>query len=78
MRFSIDFAGADLPWPWPEDDPHGNFPLTAEDTLHGIVARGPEMNFNLRYAPGHMIEEAARHCGHHDLLRERIYGSTGE
>jgi hypothetical protein len=24
--FSIDFAGADLPWPWPEDDPHGNFP----------------------------------------------------
>ena len=21
--FSIDFAAADLPWPWPEDDPHG-------------------------------------------------------
>src|SRR5688500_6224520 len=25
--FSIDFAYADLPWPWPEDDPHGCFPL---------------------------------------------------
>ena len=36
--FSIDFGGADLPWPWPEDDPHGNFPLAAEDTLHGIVS----------------------------------------
>jgi Protein of unknown function (DUF664) len=36
--FSIDFAGADLPWPWPEDDPHGNFPLMPEDTLAGIVA----------------------------------------
>ncbi len=98
--FSIDFGGADLPWPWPEDDPHGNFPLAAGDTLHEIVAdyaqecarsraaiqdssldemaRGPEMHFNLRYALTHMIEETARHCGHLDLLRERIDGSTGE
>jgi hypothetical protein len=98
--FSIDFAGADLPWPWPEDDPHGNFPIAAGDTLAAIVdayveecarsrqaieearlndmARGPEMNFNLRYALAHMIEETARHCGHLDLLRERIDGATGE
>jgi len=26
----------------------------------------------------HMIEETARHCGHLDLLRERIDGSTGQ
>lgn len=36
--FSIDFAGADLPWPWPEDDPHGCFPIEPGDTLAGIVA----------------------------------------
>jgi hypothetical protein len=98
--FSIDFAGADLSWPWTEEDPHGNFPLTAEDTLERIVAgyleecersrraiedaalddpaRGPDMAFTLRYALAHMIEETARHCGHLDLLRERIDGLTGE
>jgi hypothetical protein len=98
--FSIDFAGTDLPWPWPEDDPHGNFPLSPGDTLTGIVAqymtecdrsrsaiqaasldemaRGEGMNFNLRYALAHMIEETARHCGHLDILRERIDGSAGE
>ena len=98
--FSIDFAGADLEWPWPEDDPHGCFPLDPGDTLAGIVAgylaecersrqaiagadldapaRGPDMTFTLRYALAHMIEETARHCGHLDLLRERIDGQTGE
>lgn len=98
--FSIDFAGADLSWPWTDDDPHGNFRLAADDTLAGIVAeyaaecdrsrraiagadldapaRGPDMAFTLRYALAHMIEETARHCGHLDLLRERIDGLTGE
>jgi hypothetical protein len=98
--FSIDFAGADLPFPWPEDDPHGCFPLAAEDTLSSIVAayvaecersrsaidghslddkaRGEGMSFNLRYALAHMVEETARHCGHLDLLRERIDGAVGE
>lgn len=36
--FSIDFANADLPWPWPEDDPHGAFGLEDGDTLAGLVA----------------------------------------
>jgi len=98
--FSIDFANADLPWPWTDEDPHGNFPLAPDDTLPKIVAgylqecersrqsikdaalddpaRGPDMTFNLRYALAHMIEETARHCGHLDLLRERIDGLTGE
>ena len=26
----------------------------------------------------HLIEEYARHCGHADLLRERIDGRTGQ
>jgi hypothetical protein len=42
------------------------------------VARGPGMDFNLRYALAHLIEETARHCGHLDLLRERIDGRTGD
>ncbi len=97
--FSLDFANADLPAPWTDDDLHGNFPLAPSDTLAGIVtgyleecelsrkaiegaaledhARGPGMTFTLRYALAHMIEETARHCGHLDLLRERIDGATG-
>ncbi|MDT4938831.1 MAG: hypothetical protein QOG80_2502 [Pseudonocardiales bacterium] len=31
----------------------------------------------LRWILVHMIEEYARHCGHADLLRERIDGATG-
>lgn len=36
--FAIDFAGSDTEWPWTEDDPHGNFPLSPDDTLAAIVA----------------------------------------
>jgi hypothetical protein len=41
-------------------------------------AKGEGMDFNLRYALTHMIEETARHCGHLDLLREVTDGSTGQ
>ena len=99
--FSIDFAAADVPWPWTDDDRHGHsFRIDAADSLAQIVgsyleecersrraiagaelddpARGEGMTFTLRYALAHMIEETARHCGHLDLLRERIDGSTGQ
>jgi hypothetical protein len=33
--------------------------------------------FDLRWIYLHMIEEYARHCGHADLLRELIDGTTG-
>jgi uncharacterized damage-inducible protein DinB len=32
----------------------------------------------VRYVLVHMIEEYARHCGHADLLRERIDGRVGQ
>jgi hypothetical protein len=40
-------------------------------------ARGPDMDFTLRFAMIHMIEETARHCGHLDLLREATDGTVG-
>jgi hypothetical protein len=41
------------------------------------VARGEGMDFMLRYALIHMIQETARHCGHLDLLREATDGAVG-
>jgi hypothetical protein len=36
--FSIDFAAEDVEWPWPDDNPHGNFQLDPTDTLAALVA----------------------------------------
>ena len=38
---------------------------------------GPEGD-TLREVLLHMVEEYARHCGHADLLRERIDGRIGQ
>jgi len=40
-------------------------------------ARGEDMDFTLRYALIHMIQETSRHCGHLDLLREVTDGTVG-
>jgi len=39
---------------------------------------GERGEINLRMVLVHMIEEYARHCGHADLLRERIDGRVGQ
>lgn len=97
--FSIDFADLDVPWPWTDDDLHGNFRIEPTDSLAAIVsdyvqecansrraiavanlddsARADDMDFTLRFAMLHMIEETARHCGHLDLLREATDGVVG-
>jgi hypothetical protein len=36
--FSIDFAGLDAAWPWPENDPHGNFRIEPGESIAGIAA----------------------------------------
>jgi uncharacterized damage-inducible protein DinB len=46
------------------DDPSVGGPDAARHRLRRIIV--------------HMIEEYARHCGHADLLREAIDGSTGD
>jgi hypothetical protein len=44
----------------------------------GEPARGQDMDFLLRFAYAHLIQETARHAGHLDLLREVIDGRTGQ
>ncbi len=47
--------------------------------MDDLDAGGPEPGEHaLRRMIVHMIEEYARHCGHADLLRESIDGSTGD
>lgn len=49
-----------------------------------LLARTPDLGtlgrtgLPLRHVLVHLIEEYARHCGHADLLRERIDGRTGQ
>jgi uncharacterized damage-inducible protein DinB len=45
------------------------------DEMALVAGRGRQVD--LRWIYVHMIEEYARHCGHADLLRELIDGSTG-
>ncbi|MCL2582457.1 MAG: DinB family protein [Streptosporangiales bacterium] len=42
------------------------------------VPPGDGRGRSLRWIFTHMIEEYARHCGHADLLRERVDGVTGD
>ncbi len=52
--------------------------LAGADDL-GMLGRTPDgETVPLRSVLVHMIEEYARHCGHADLLRERIDGRVGQ
>ena len=71
---------------WHEDVAASRRITTAHDSLDDLTAIdvGPPDNpdrygpRSLRWLLVHMIEEYARHCGHADLLRETIDGSTGD
>jgi hypothetical protein len=68
--FSIDFAGLDLPYPWPEDDPHGAFPLAPEDTLAGLVAAYvAECERSRESVSGASLDDKARGPDMHFRLR---------
>ena len=47
------------------------------DDLGALVGPAGDES-ELREIVVHMIEEYARHCGHADLLRERVDGRTGQ
>ena len=48
------------------------------DLAETFVHPRSNREMSLRWVYLHMIEEYARHCGHADLLRERIDGTTGQ
>jgi uncharacterized damage-inducible protein DinB len=62
---------------WHAEVAHAREVYERHDDLGVLV--GPEGDESeLREMVVHMIEEYARHCGHADLLRERIDGRTGQ
>jgi uncharacterized damage-inducible protein DinB len=62
---------------WRAEVAHAREVYAGLDDLGARV--GPEGNQSeLRDVVVHMIEEYARHCGHADLLRERIDGRVGQ
>ena len=77
-RVPADATAADaLAAYWTEIAVVDGHPPTADmdDRMQG----GPDPGqHTLRRTIVHMIEEYARHCGHADLLREAIDGSTGD
>ena len=53
-------------------------PLDTLATAIPPTQRIPGWQPNLRWILIHLIEEYARHCGHADLLRQRIDGAVGD
>ena len=55
--------------------------IIAENPLDQLSVRTSERrggHWSLRWIVVHMIEEYARHCGHADLIREAIDGTTAD
>ena len=50
----------------------------SEDRDADVLGDLHDEEIELRAVLVHMIEEYARHCGHADLIRERIDGRTGQ
>ncbi len=48
--FSIDFAAHDVEWPWTDDDPHGAFAVSTDETMDDLIARYQDECNNSRRA----------------------------
>jgi uncharacterized damage-inducible protein DinB len=46
--------------------------------ITGVMPGEEDGEVTLREVLVHMIEEYARHCGHADLIRERVDGKVGQ
>jgi hypothetical protein len=62
---------------WRAEVAHAREVYESFDDLGTLVGPAGD-EAELREIVVHMIEEYARHCGHADLLRERIDGRTGQ
>jgi uncharacterized damage-inducible protein DinB len=60
---------------WQDEVAHARANCASRDPSDTSPFRGSEVS--LRWIYIHMIGEYARHCGHADLIRERIDGVTG-
>ncbi|MFC5289928.1 DinB family protein [Actinokineospora guangxiensis] len=60
---------------WEDEVAHARSACAARDL--GDSAAFGEGRVTVRWVYSHMIAEYARHCGHADLLRERLDGATG-
>ena len=59
--FSIDFADADVPHPWPDGDPGGGFPIEPGDTLTALVAAyRAECGRSRRVVAAAQLDDASR------------------
>jgi uncharacterized damage-inducible protein DinB len=64
---------------WRDEIAHSDEILESVTDLDEASAAPRHGNFpNARWILVHLIEEYARHCGHADLIRERIDGVTGD
>ena len=63
---------------WREEVAYANRCVERFDDLGTTVPLGDDEEVAVREVLVHMIEEYARHCGHADLLRERIDGRVGQ
>jgi len=63
---------------WDEEVRHAERFVAGADDLGTIGHTADGTAIPLRSVLVHMIEEYARHCGHADLLRERIDGRVGQ
>ena len=71
-------ASSPRPGPsWHPEVAHAREVYARYDDLGALVGPAGDQS-ELREIVVHMIEEYARHCGHADLLRERIDGRTGQ
>lgn len=68
--FAIDFAGQDVEWPWSDEDPHGCFPISPDDTVAGLLeAYRAECARSREIIAGASFDDVARSDGMTFTLR---------
>jgi uncharacterized damage-inducible protein DinB len=63
---------------WRREVAHARGFVDRAESLEVVSTHPTRDRISLRELLVHLIEEYARHCGHADLIRERIDGRTGE
>jgi len=78
MDTAVDFTPTELIEQFDEAVARSRAAIDRLDIETTAANEGGGEPTSLRWILVHMIEEYARHCGHADLLREAIDGSTGD